>query len=195
MLPDLRAHAAAPAGEEGVYRVIYPRRALFPQPKRTEAEADAWWNDYYDVLVDIPESALEAGMKAWIAKPDARFMPKPGELRALALKTANDAVRAHDRCKAAVEFEGARAAPETPYDFGAVYRQLRLPSPPSPARAADRERIRSQARDYLARDSERQEREAARRRNAGPNMGGTIDEGAITPSMRAMLAKRGGGAA
>jgi hypothetical protein len=47
----------------------------------------AWWADYTDALGDLTETALELGMREWVRRPDSRFMPKPGELRELALAT------------------------------------------------------------------------------------------------------------
>jgi hypothetical protein len=101
-LPVLRRYATAAAGEEGVKRVVGRRFGLYPQPERSDGLWAAWWADYIDTCSDVPESALEAGMQAWVKQLDAEFLPKPGALRALALKTPNRAARALSRVEAAL---------------------------------------------------------------------------------------------
>lgn len=101
-LPMLKAQAIMPAGPEGVMRVYGSRFVTFPQPKRSEEQKAAWWKDRYDALAAIPEESLEAGMKAWIQLPDARFLPQPGELKALALSQATSTARATHRAQLAV---------------------------------------------------------------------------------------------
>lgn len=190
VLPDLHRYATQPAGPEGVYRILASRRVIYPQPARTPEESDAWYGAYYDTCADLPETALEAGMQAWVAKPDSQFMPKPGELRALALATPSNLVRAVDRCRAAVEYEAPKPAIESPYDFGASMRK-----PPPPPSVADKERVRQQMRRFLAEDDARRARETAKRRNDGPSTAGQTDEKGVTPAMRALLAKRDEGRA
>ncbi|MBO9710547.1 MAG: hypothetical protein J7521_20290 [Caulobacter sp.] len=190
LLPDLQRYATQPAGPEGVYRVLASRRVIFPQPVRTPEESDAWYGAYYDVCADLPETALEVGMQAWVAKPDSQFMPKPGELRALALATPSRLVRAVDRCRAAVEYEAPKPPIESPYDFGSTMRR----PPPLPT-AADREHVRRQMRDFLAKDDDRRAKADHKRRNDGPSIAGPADEKGVTPAMRALLAKRDQGTA
>lgn len=83
-LPEIRDVAQRGCGAEGVKRVIGRRLETYPQPQRSAVEWGMWWADYIDALHDLPEAKLEAGMAAWVKSPDSRFMPKPGELRALA---------------------------------------------------------------------------------------------------------------
>lgn len=92
-------------GDAGVRDVVGRRLSTFPQPDRSEGEWVSWWMDYYDALGDLPYEALEGGMKAWLRQPEA-FMPKPGELRALALKAGEPIWTAASRAKRAA------AAPE-----------------------------------------------------------------------------------
>ena len=77
--------ATAPAGDAIVARIIGKRLAIYPQPDRSEDEWVAWWDAYYDTLSDLPEKCLEGAMRDWVRSP-AQFLPKPGELRALAQK-------------------------------------------------------------------------------------------------------------
>jgi hypothetical protein len=86
--------ATAPAGEEGVIRVIAKRFPVFPQPERSPGEWDAWWSNYFDALEDLPEEALEAGMRAYLREPDAEFLPKPGRLRELARQSTTPTAKA-----------------------------------------------------------------------------------------------------
>lgn len=100
-LPALREAATEESGEVGVREVIGRRFALYPQPQRSDAEWSMWWMDYYDVLADVPRSALEAAMSAWVRMPESRFLPKPGELRALARRTQAREILAYERASRA----------------------------------------------------------------------------------------------
>lgn len=64
--------------------VIGRRFETYPQPQRSDAGWVAWWTDYYDALSDLPAPALEAGMRQWVKTDTTGFMPKPGQLLALA---------------------------------------------------------------------------------------------------------------
>lgn len=107
LLPILKARTAA-AGIDGVAHVIVRRFATFPQPDRTPEEWEAWWEDYYDALSDMPIDALEAAMKAYIRSPGAEFMPKPAKLRELASKVGSTAIKAYTRAKLAAAQEPRR---------------------------------------------------------------------------------------
>lgn len=86
-------------GMVGVRDVIGRRFATYPQPDRSDMEWAAWWADYCDALEDVPYEALEGGMRAWVQKPESQFMPKPGELRALALKAGEPLYQAASRAR------------------------------------------------------------------------------------------------
>jgi hypothetical protein len=81
------------AGDEGVKAVIGRRFVLYPQPQRSEGEWVAWWGEYYTLLSDLPLASLEAAMRAWTARPDSEFLPKPGKVRELALSTPTRALK------------------------------------------------------------------------------------------------------
>lgn len=190
-LPAIRARAVDRPSDKEREAIIGAKFATYRQPERTPVEWAAFWLDYHTVLADVSTSALQAAMAAIIHDPAIEFLPKPAKLRQIALTTENKAVKAYDRARQAVEFEQPKPALETPFNFGVVVRR----PPPQPS-AAERERVRRQARDYLAKDEERQRCEAARRRPAMPSAAGAADEGGLTPAMRALLAqKREGGAA
>ena len=96
-MPDLERAATAKAGEDGVMRVVGRRFATLGKPNLGDGEWDGWWSDYCDVLADLPESALESGMAAYVRDPASEFLPKPGRLRQLALETPNRAAKALSR--------------------------------------------------------------------------------------------------
>lgn len=102
-LPALKEVAETMAGREGVMAVISRRFAIYPQPQRSAEEWDAWWADYFDVLADQPLASLEAGMRAWVARPESEFMPKPGQLRELAFTSPSRSLGRYYRAKRAIQ--------------------------------------------------------------------------------------------
>lgn len=112
-LETLRRRATQPSGPDGVKAVVGRRLALYPQTEMNPGEWGAWWADYFEALEDIPTVAVEAGMAAWVRRPESQFMPKPGQLRELAMNTPNDADRAYNEAlrqlEAPVVNKGAQA--------------------------------------------------------------------------------------
>lgn len=164
-LPALRAVAEAKAGTDGVKAVVGKRFAIYPQPPRTDAEAAAWWSDYYDVLADVPLASLEAGMRAYVADPTSEFMPKPGRLKELAFTTASRSLTRYFRAKKAVELanepkaiSGPRVRPEEVTAILADFNAKSMPKTPS--------------------------------RPPMPSTAGKVDEGGLTAEMRALMARR-----
>lgn len=100
-LPQIERAARAPAGAEGVKEAMGRRFALYPQPRRSPQEWAAWWLDYIEVLADVPRCALDAAMSAWVRDPESQFLPKPGQLRKLAMEAAVAEIRAYDRARRA----------------------------------------------------------------------------------------------
>lgn len=117
LLPALEAQLA-PAGPDGVRRALQPLMAVFPQPERSDAEWTLWWAQYVEDLGGFCAASLGEAARAWRRRPDARFMPTPGELRALALAApvpaiadlgrVRAALRLAERAPAARAIEGAR---------------------------------------------------------------------------------------
>lgn len=178
LLPVLQEHARRPAGEDGVKRVVGRRFALFPQPERDEDEWGAWWSAQFDVLADLPEPALEAGMVAWARQPDSQFLPAPGKLRELALTTENRAARAYHRARLAVEYR-------PPFDGEPL--QISAPTPraiPEPTKA-DKDRVRAMAANFAAQAEARRPPQTFRE----PPPPAGIDEKGLSPEMRALMAK------
>ena len=83
-LPRLVVDAQRPAGAEGLQAEIAPWFATYPQPERSDPEWDAFWQAYVLVCGNCSVEAIRAAMLAWAKRPDAQFLPKPGQLFELA---------------------------------------------------------------------------------------------------------------
>lgn len=173
----LEAQARAPAGDEGVGRVVGKRLALFGVNLTPEASA-AWWSDYLDCLADLPESALEAGMRAHI-RSGAAFMPKPGELRQLALKTQNPAVRAVERARAALEWQPPKAY--DPVAMPEITPRI-MRQEPTPA---EKQRVREMFASYAAQIEAKKPPKVEAFKCKAP-----VDETGITAELRAVMEAR-----
>jgi hypothetical protein len=165
VLPALKAVAEAKAGEAGVKAVIGKRLALYPQPQRSEAEWDAWWADYFDVLADVTLASLEAGMRAYVADPTSEFMPKPGKLRELAFLAPCRSLGRYYRAKRAVQVAEEPAALPAPYADPAVVKEM-----------LEEFRAKSAVGTPIV--------------PAQPSTAGKPDEGGLTAEMRALIARR-----
>lgn len=172
-LPALKAIAEHKAGAEGVKRVISRRFPTFPPPQRSDEEWEAWWSDYYDTLSDVPLACLEAAMRAWVARPDSQFMPKPGELRDLAYRTPSKTLRRYQRARRAIQLADQ---PEAPVSLAAPE-----------GVAVDGPALVKQMLDEY-----RQKTAAAQKIPELPSIAGKADEGGVTPQMRALLARQRG---
>jgi hypothetical protein len=113
-LPALRAVAGRRAGEEGVYAVVSRRFGTLGKPSLSEEEWRNWWADYYDVCADLPLASLEAGMRAWVANPEAQFIPKPGKLRELAETAPSLTLRRYQRALRALQVADGQGGDDTP---------------------------------------------------------------------------------
>lgn len=172
-LHSIRVQATAPAGEEGVRKVVGARLVTYPQARMDPGQWSAWWQSYFDTCADLPETALEAGMKAWVADPSSEWMPKPGKLRELAQQTPNRHVRAYDRIVTALRI--SRAEPEAPRE------------------KVGPEKVADMLAGYRATMAERKAAELARSSASRPTHGPT-DETGVTEQMRESIARREGAA-
>jgi len=170
-LPALKAVAEWKAGPEGVKAVIGKRFVLYPQPERSDGEWNAFWEDYQDVLADVPLVCLEAAMRAWVARPSSQFLPKPGELHDLAYKTVSKSLRRYQRAKRALDLADRPQTPPLP--------QI-APDGVGVDQAAEVKRLLA---EYLGKASERTMRQA----EDLPSIAGKPDETGITPELRAVL--------
>lgn len=100
--PALRSHAEA-CGGKTVSALLGKLFAIYPQPDRSDAEWAAFWLAYQEDLGDLPAEALEAAIKDYRQGEKSEFFPKPGPLRALALKRAEPILKAAFRAKRCAE--------------------------------------------------------------------------------------------
>lgn len=102
-LQILRQAALRPASYEEIKDIIGSRFVTFPQPKRTQAEAAAFWADYFTALEGMTYAQIEGGMTCNVCHPDADFLWKPGRL-ADAARSASPGrwARAYTRARTAV---------------------------------------------------------------------------------------------
>lgn len=163
-LPALKAVAEDKAGPEGVKAVVGRRAALYPPTYRNEAEAAAWWLDYYDVLSDLTLASLEAGMRAYVADPSSEFMPKPGKLRELAFSAPCRSLGRYYRASMAIRMVDEPA--------------------PVPIQRADPAEVRSMLGEF------QEGIKIAPQRPSRPSICGEVDEGGITQQMRELLKRR-----
>jgi hypothetical protein len=162
-LPALKAVAEAKAGTDGVKAVIGRRLALYPQPQRTDAEAAAWWADYYDTLADVTLASLEAGMRAYVALPSSEFMPKPGQLRELAFTAPCRTLSRYYRAKRTLQIADAPPEIEAP--------------------RADPVAVKALLAEF-------ETRTVAKSKPELPSIAGKVDEGGLTQAMRDLMARR-----
>lgn len=172
-LPVLRAAATQKAGPEGVAEVIGRRMALYPQPARSDGEWGAWWADYTDALADLPWQALEVAMAVWVRDPKSEFMPKPGQLRELALTTENQAIKTYTRAAKAIALAREQEAQVRP--------------PPSPEQIAAVNGLLAGFQEKMA------AKDLGRIRTDPPSTAGKPDQGGLTPAMRALVERQRGG--
>lgn len=113
-MPALRAAALRPASPDEIRTIIGSRFPTYPQPKRTEGEAAAFWADYFDALEGLTPAMVEAGMAAHVKDPKAEFLPKPGRLAELAKTTPTTGrfTRAYNRARSAVVASQKAAEPK-----------------------------------------------------------------------------------
>lgn len=165
VLPALKAVATTPAGEAGVRDVLAVALVHY-RLDMTQGEWDVWWASYIDLVSDVPRGALAAGLKAHMLgpAPDRDFMPRPGKLRELAVRTPNQAAKAADRAQAAIN---------------------RAP-PPELVTRVSKEQVDNMLADYRRQCRERQE---AQKRPDLPPTHGKTDETGLTPQMRERIGR------
>jgi hypothetical protein len=170
-----------PATREEILQIVGSRFSTFPQPQRGEAEWAAWWSDYFQTLSDVSAESLELGMRAAIARADTEFLPKPGQLRALAIRQLTPGARAVNLMRRGIEAAEERERAAYRGDFRLEAPQMRRVKTPE-----DRETVR-QMRDELVRGHATRNAERA----AAPPMAGLFpprptDRG-LTAEMRDLL--------
>lgn len=174
-LAVIRAEALRPASNEEIARILAARFALYPQPVRTDAEWAAWWADYTNALDDLPPSAIEAGMAAYVKGADSEFFPKPGRIRELARTVPNKIARACQIAEWAVRRAASKAAADT--------------DPPEPTHQpsdAEKASVRSMLESFARQMAEK----APAPKPTRPPTSGPVDETGLTQLMRDHMASQ-----
>ncbi len=124
-LPALEAKLA-PCGDVFVVTELTKWSLVFDPGVR--GEVPAFWTPYKRALADLPQSSILGAMADWEKQPDAEFLPKPGPLRALALKRAGPLYCAIGRARRAIKSPMPRAPinPGTAEDRKAFVESLGL---------------------------------------------------------------------
>lgn len=161
-LPTFAAMARRPAGEEGLKSIVKRRFQIYPQPVRADFEWAEFWRDYNTACATISPEALEAAMKRWVKLPTSQFLPKPGELRTMALAEPTEASGRYNRLQQAVRDASALEVRRNRGDFKLEAPELkRIFKPPE-----DRELVRGMQGAFVA-DHARREAERLRDRPPG----------------------------
>ena len=105
------AIVAAPCGDETVRRLL--QELVLVMGVGEAAKTKAFWKVYYDQLSGLPASALEQAVKDYAGGENSEFFPKPGPLKALAMRRAEPIYKALSRAKRA-----AKMAPAPKVDRG-----------------------------------------------------------------------------
>lgn len=100
---------AAPAGREEIVAALAPMVTLYGVPDKTEAEWRGFWRFYVEALGNLPIEAIKAGAKAYVNEPTSEFFPKPGPLKALCSKAAEELFRAVGRARRALSLSETAA--------------------------------------------------------------------------------------
>lgn len=100
--PAIQAHAA-PCGLHAATQALAALFPVYPPPDRSVEEWAAFWKAYHEDLADLPLEALQAAVKDYRQGEKSEFFPKPGPLRALALKRAEPILKAAYRAKRCAE--------------------------------------------------------------------------------------------
>lgn len=106
---ELQRHAE-PCGPVVVVDTLAPLLALYGVPRKSGAEAEAFWGFYMDTLGSLPAEALRAGVAEYVADPKSEFFPKPGPLKSICERHAVPLRMAANRAQRALAFRegGAR---------------------------------------------------------------------------------------
>ena len=122
-LPELERTIAG-CGPEAVKAALAPLVVLFSVGE--QAKVGVWWRAYLDALAGLPADAVQAACREYPTLSDSEFMPKPGPLRALAVKHGAQAFQAVGRAREALSAPlPKRLGPTTPEVTAKVAADLR----------------------------------------------------------------------
>lgn len=92
---------AAPCGDAAVRRLLQPLVLVFGVSEA--AKTAAFWRAYIDQLAGLPGEAVEQAVNDYIGGEASEFFPKPGPLKALAMRRAEPIYKALSRAKRAAK--------------------------------------------------------------------------------------------
>lgn len=95
--------ALEPCGGQAVVEALAPLLALYGVPRKTDAEAKAFWGFYIEALADLPREALRDAVREYVADGRSEWFPKPGPLRAIADRKTIPLRMAYSRARKALE--------------------------------------------------------------------------------------------
>lgn len=95
--------ALEPCGGHAVVEALAPLLALYGVPRKTDAEAKAFWGFYIEALADVPREALRDAVRDYVADARSEWFPKPGPLKFLADRRTIPLRMAHSRARKALE--------------------------------------------------------------------------------------------
>lgn len=95
--------AMEPCGGHAVVEALAPLLALYGVPRKTDAEAKAFWGFYIEALADLPREALRDAVRDYVADARSEWFPKPGPLKALADRRTIPLRMAYSRARKALE--------------------------------------------------------------------------------------------
>lgn len=101
------SQVAEACGKEAVRFALQPLVLVFGVGEA--ARSPAFWAAYTETLSTVPRESLAAAIKEYTSLPDSEFFPKPGPLKALALKHAEPLYKAAYRAKRAADSLPRRA--------------------------------------------------------------------------------------
>lgn len=145
-LPILRARLMSPATLMDLKEIIGRRFVTYPQSVRSATEWEMWWSDYETALIGLSAEAVNAGIEAWIAKPESEFLPKPGRLRELALQTATPTGLTVGVLRSAIDADNRREAEARAARRDFEVTPVRLKHIPKPRE--DREAVRGMMDEF-----------------------------------------------
>lgn len=93
---------AAPCGEQAVIATLAPLATLYGIAGKSQGEWRAFWRFYIDALSNVPLEAIKAGVADYVQRPDSEFFPKPGPLKAICLRHAEQLFTALGRSRRAL---------------------------------------------------------------------------------------------
>lgn len=95
--------AMEPCGGQAVVEALAPLMALYGVPRRSEAEAKAFWGFYIRTLEEVPLQALNEAIGDYVADARSEWFPKPGPLKEICDRRSIPLRMAFSRARKALE--------------------------------------------------------------------------------------------